>query len=117
VTPQKLERFARAFSSNSGFCRFQCECGAEFYTTQDCIDWKEGEFEALEEGKASPMDYMVGTLCFEGKQFVWDCTCWHARATQIMTFIHHHRFAIADFLNGEKEAATNAAAAEPGVHP
>ena len=99
----KLESFARAFRSGCGGCRRTCECGREFYDPHNNWSWEEGELEGLERRNATVLDYSVGTVEFEGKEFVEDCDCWHERATKIIGFIDNQSHAIADYLTNEKK--------------
>ena len=114
----KLERFARAFSTNTGGCHRECACGVAFYDKANTYDWEDGELQDLQhDKKAIPLDYPVSGLAFEGKEYVQDCTCWHERATKIMAFITGHDREIAAYLNGEKRAKLAEAAAMPTVEP
>jgi len=114
----KLERFACAFSTHSGGCRNQCECGRVFYNPDSSWSWDEGELEALElDPNAIPVDYAVSTIGFEGKICVWDCDCWHARAEKIMGWIDSHANKIAAYLNGEAEHKKQIADKAPRVGP
>lgn len=100
----QLENFSRAFSSGSGGCVRTCECGRVFYDTQPGYTWEDGEFEALTANKnATALDYSVGTLCFEGKEYCMDCDCWHPRARRIIEWIESHGQSIAEFLTLEKK--------------
>jgi hypothetical protein len=77
---EALEIFERAFSDRTAGCARQCNCGVQFYA----------------------LEWAVGTVYFEGKFYVPDCSCWHERAKAIIAFMHHHDDQIADFLSLEK---------------
>lgn len=111
----KLERFERAFNSGSGGCRRVCECGQEFYNSDPGWTWDDGELEDLESSSAIDCDWTVGTIIFEGKEYVMDCDCWHERALKIMRWIDSHDDEIALYLSGEKEEKRRIAEAAPLV--
>ena len=115
IGAHKFERFARAFSSHAGYCRHQCECGREYYSDDDQVDWEAGENEALEASGAILLDHIVTTLYFEGVEYVEACDCWHLRAKKLMDCIDSHAYCIAEYLNGEKAAAIKAAEKMPVV--
>lgn len=112
----KLENFERAFSSNSGGCRRTCECGVEFYDYANSYDWEDGELEALQaDPKKRGVDYSVGTVEFENREFCVDCKCWHPRAEQIMRFLDSHAGAVAEYLTLEKKRKQHEADISPVV--
>jgi len=117
MSQERLDRFSIAFTSHAGYCRHQCNCGKEYYTLEDGIDWDHGEEEGLEARNAIALDHSVYTLCFEGREFVDACDCWQTRAAQLMRFIDGHRDAIASYLNEEREVAMAEASAMPEVTP
>lgn len=101
----KLENFERAFTGNSGGCVRTCRCGVTYFDNHNNhYDWDEGEFERLLANPANvALDYAPGDIRFEGNEYVDACSCWHARASQIMGFIDGHSHAIADYLSLEKK--------------
>lgn len=109
--------FEDAFSDRTGSCRGQCECGREFWDSYNSgYDWEDGEVEALEKNPAvTGLDYAVGFVAFEGRRFVYDCSCWQARARRIIAFLGGHDHAIADFLTLEKKRRQRAADHSPTV--
>ena len=113
----KLESFISAFHSRSSGCRRMCDCGKEYYDVgNDDYDWGEGELEALErDPEAIPLDYSVGTIYLEGKEYVIDCDCWKDRAKKIISWLENNDYAIADFLRLEKERFSLEAAQKPLV--
>lgn len=116
LTSDQLEQFERAFSSHSGGSLRECECGKRFYSTDSGWDWEEGEFEALEaDPSAESHDYTIGTVLFEGREYVVDCTCWHARAAAIVAFLLSHGEQIAEFLSLDKERLQREADRAPVV--
>ena len=104
----KLERFAAAFDCQVGHCRMKCNCGKEYYNSNGGWDFTSAELEYLNV-HGIDLDWSVSELDFEGCYYVSDCTCWHARAKQIMSFLDGHRAAITKYLNGEKEHLKNLA--------
>jgi hypothetical protein len=111
----KLETFERAFRMNINGCSGVCDCGKKFYDAYNSYDWEPGEFEGLESGSAHRLEYAVGFLRFEGREYVMDCTCWHARAYQIMGFIDRHAHAIAKYINLDTAHKRAVADASPTV--
>lgn len=112
--------FERAFRANVNGCRRTCECGIEYWDTyNEGYTWGESELEELEqlqqEGKARPLDYAVGVVEFEGREYVDGCSCWHERAERVIGFLNAHAEAIAEYLSLEKERLTRQAAAAPVV--
>jgi hypothetical protein len=71
--------------------------------------------EALEKSAATPLDWTVGFIFLEGKEYAEDCDCWHPRAKKVMAFLDGHAQAIADYLNGEKATAFAQSKAMPDV--
>lgn len=116
LSGEQLERFERAFTSGLSGCRRTCHCGREFYDAGNSCDWEDGEFEALEkDANATAVDYSVGTVVFEGREYAMDCECWKARASNIVGFVLGHDRQIAEFLSLEKGAAVNEANRKPLV--
>jgi hypothetical protein len=111
-----LENFERAFETHSGGCRRECECGRVFYNPNGGRDWEDGELEKLAgDGNAQPVEWSVETISFEGKEYVSDCNCWHARANVIIGFLNSHAGSIAKYLSLEKKRKQAIAGAAPVV--
>lgn len=112
----RIEQFERAFSTHTSSCRVECDCGTVFWNESDRGCFDPGEIDEL---KANPrarcVDYSIGILSFEGRQFADGCDCWHARAAQIAKFIDAHRFKIAEWLTLEKARLQAEADAAPTV--
>lgn len=118
-TPQ-MENFIRAFSSGGNGCRFECKCGRLFYDTgNDDWDWVPGELESLYEmskaGKATALDYSVGTIILEGVEYAADCECWRDRALKIMAWLDANIRAVAQWINLEKDRRQFEASQAPFV--
>ena len=111
------DSFERAFTTNTGGCSRRCACGKDFYdASTNRWDWEKGEFEAFEaDEEAIGVDYSIGTVRFEGSEYVVDCDCWLDRADRIMGFIDGHAHLIARYLELEKERKTTEAADMPTV--
>lgn len=110
------ESFELAFATNRGGCRRVCDCGREFYNPNGGWDWKEGELERLaKDENAQPLEWTVGTISFEGKEYVPDCDCWQKRAEIIIGFIDSHGRKIAEYLSLEKKRLQRIADAAPVV--
>lgn len=110
-----LENFERAFSTNSGGCRRTCNCGREFYNPDNSWSWEEGEIEGLEKKGATPVEWTVGEIEIEGKQYVPDCNCWVKRAMKIIAWMDSHNQEIALYLTFEKERKQREADRSPVV--
>lgn len=112
-----MESFEQAFSSRVNGCRRDCECGREFFDNYNSgYDWEHDELERLSANpNATPLPYAVGTVEFEGAQYVFDCDCWKPRARRIVAFLLAHDAEIADFLTKEKERRQEAARTAPTV--
>jgi hypothetical protein len=114
--PEQLKNFEQAFTTSSTGCRRECLCGSVFYDSVGNYDWDEGEFEALEKNeRATAVDYSVGTISFEGKEYCCDCDCWHERAKQIIRFLDGHAHKIAEWLTLEKKRKQEEADHSPVV--
>lgn len=111
----KMENFEDAFRTNHGSCRGKCVCGKEFYNQDGTWDWEPGELDALKAAGATNLEYSVGFVEFEGKEYAMDCDCWHPRAKTLMGFLDSHAHQVAKYLNGEKKRATARADAMPTV--
>ena len=111
-----MECFKEAFSPNVGLCRHTCECGTTYYDDFNNIDWEEGELEALEkDGNSISIDHSIGILSVHGKEYCWDCNCWHDYAWRVINFINDHRFQVADFINRLTKVRRDEASREPEV--
>jgi hypothetical protein len=120
VTPAEFENFERAWDSHVSGCRRDCECGRVFWDAYNRgYDWDVGELDALEkltaEGKATALQYAVGTVYFEGGQYVFDCDCWHKRARKIIGWLGDHGSQISEFFRLERERKLSEAARSPVV--
>jgi len=108
MTPE-LESFREAFSPHASSCRVDCECGTIYFDSYSRdISWEPGELEFLE-NNAVAQDHSIGWVQFEGKQYAYDCRCWHARAAQIIRFLGEHGHGISRFFKLEKERQVKAA--------
>lgn len=103
LSQQDADLFRDAFRSNHGGCRGTCQCGAEFYNPEGGWDWEEGELEKLEKSNAQALEWTVGFIDMEGKEFVADCSCWHPRAGQIVKWLRADGYGIARFLSLDKK--------------
>ncbi|MEK6883128.1 MAG: hypothetical protein AABY22_26115 [Nanoarchaeota archaeon] len=102
--PDKLENFISAFSSASGGCVRDCQCGKTYFDGDQSYDWADGELEELKKNKnAIELGHTVSTIIFDGIEYVIDCKCWLKRAEQIMGFIDSQNHQIAFYLNLEKK--------------
>lgn len=102
---KKIEIFEEAFKlhGSTGSERF-CECGKIFYNSDGGWDWEDGRLEWLRKQKhAVDVDYSVGTLDFEGKQYCLDCNCWHERALRIFAFLVSHNSCIVALFRAVKK--------------
>lgn len=113
----KMENFKQAFDEGVGSCRATCECGHVFYDIENNDwDWAEGEFKELEsDPDATPLNYAIPRICFEGTEYVPECNCWKERAKKIMAFLDSHAHQIAKYLTLEKERKTIEAKVSPVV--
>jgi hypothetical protein len=98
-----IEIFEEAFSSLCSGARRTCACGKTFYNGSGHWDWDDGEIEELEKNGATPVDYSIGGVIFQGVEYANACTCWHPMATKAIGFIIQHDRQIADFLNKRRE--------------
>ncbi len=98
-----IESFKEAFAIGSGGCRRECDCGIQFYNSDGGWDWEEGELdELMANGDARDLDCTITEIRFEGKEYVYQCDCWHERAEELMGFIDSHAYGIAQYLTLEK---------------
>jgi hypothetical protein len=99
-----LKSFEDAFRDRVSSCRAQCRCGRSFYNPAEGEwDWEDGEIEALIAAKATPVEWAVGYITFEGVTYVLDCECWKERAKKVAAFLSWHDEQIAAFLSNEKK--------------
>lgn len=104
MSPEKMiEILEEAFRDHTAGSRRECDCGKIFYNSNGGWDWEEGELEALEKSEsATDLDYSVGTMTLEGKEYCLDCGCWHKRALVIFGFLMAHNFAIVALFRAVK---------------
>lgn len=95
----KIDNFERAFRVPVSSCRGECHCGKVFYTSCGGWDFEEGEIERLEEIGATDVEYAIGYVRLEGKEYVDSCDCRNERVDTILNFIDSHAYQIADYLN------------------
>ena len=101
---EKIEIFEEAFRDHCTGSRRECDCGKMFYNSNGGWDWEDGELEALEKSNtATDLDYSVGTLTFEGKEYCLDCSCWHKRALMIFRFVMTHNSPIVELFRAVKK--------------
>ena len=110
-----IETFENAFKTSRGSCQGVCECGKQFYNSDGGWSWEEGEIEDLEEENATNLDWSVGFVRFEGKEYCRDCNCWHRKAERLMSFIDSHSHQIANYLNSEKKRKLKEASRMPNI--
>ena len=105
IDAEKIEIFEEAFRDR-GFVgsRRDCACGNIVYNSDGGWDWEEGELEGLAKNlKATDVDYSVGTITFEGKEYCLDCNCWHKRAVMIFGFLMAHNSPIVALFRAVKK--------------
>lgn len=95
------QTFFNAFSTPFGSCRGSCNCGKTYYNEDSGWDLNENELKELKKENAISLDCSIGFVEFEGLTYVYNCDCWHARATMIQNFIDGHAAQIASYLNAE----------------
>ncbi len=110
-------QFERAFKTDAGLCRSTCHCGKTYYNSDDpLIDWEGGELEELESNpNAFGVDFQVGTISLEGREYVDACDCWVEHAEKIIRFINPHARQIAEYLTLEKARKQQEADMSPVV--
>lgn len=111
----KMKNFEAAFTTNSGGCRRACECGREFYNPDGGWTWGDGELDFLKQMKATPLPHTVGTVCFDGNEYVADCDCWRDKAEKYIAWLDNHAYSIASYLNAEKRRKETEAQNAPTV--
>ncbi len=113
---ERLENFERAFSNGTSTCRALCDCGRIYYCDADKGCFDEGELEELVNNiDAFAVDYSIGYMGFEGREFANACTCWHQRATKIAAWIDGHGRKVAEWLSLEKARKVREANSAPTV--
>ena len=95
----KIEIFEIAFRSGVGHSRMECVCGKVFYNSNGRWDWEDGELEELKKSNATDLDYTVGSVFFEEKEYCLDCDCWHKRALVIFESLVRHNHQIAELFS------------------
>lgn len=101
---EKLEIFEDAFRDHIAGSYRECNCGKVFYNSNGGWDWEDGELEALEKSNtAMDLDYSVGTITFENKEYCLDCNCWHKRALMIFGFVMSHNLPIVALFRAVKK--------------
>ncbi len=104
------ENFESAFSTHSGGIVRDCRCGRTFYRDDENEGWDEGELERLRANpKATPLCHSIGSLVPEGREYVYNCDCWHKRVDSVMAFLDNHDQQIAEWFKLEKERKTKLA--------
>lgn len=112
----KLESFEGSFRAGLSSCRVDCECGKIYFDDNDhSYTWEPGELEELRAGKGIGVDFCVGILTLEGKEYADACDCWHPRAKQIMEFLDRHASFIAKYFELEKKRKAAEASAVPVI--
>lgn len=111
----KLQNFEIAFSAHTSGCRRECRCGRVFYNPDGGWTWEDGEIERLNKSDAIALPHSVGTIIFEEKEFVADCSCWHPRAEKLINWIDSHAEGIAIYLTQEKKRKQSEAEKAPTV--
>ena len=114
---ERIDQFIRAFKTDGGFCRYTCNCGKTYYNSFDeTITWDDGELEELEaDPNASGVDFSLGIMDMEGKEFVDACDCWHKSAENVMQFMDTYAHQIARYLTSEKKRKQEEADRSPIV--
>ncbi len=102
--PRHLDDFREAFQTDVSRAEFECLCGRIFFDNYNGGIWDD-EQEILDlqnNPKATPIDHAIGTMSFEGKEYCWECDCWHVRAEQVRNFLLGHKKEIAELFRFEK---------------
>lgn len=111
------EQFERAFDMHISGPVDKCDCGITYWDTYNSgYDWNEGEREALAANpKAIGIPHGVGRILLEGRIYVMDCTCWHARAERIVEWMRSHQGSIGAWFALEKSRLQQAASDVPQI--
>lgn len=106
----EFNSFERAFAGDTAGCRRTCHCGIEYYNPDECWTWEDGELEQLNASENSrSSEFSIGSIEFEGREYVDVCDCWHDLANQLIKFLSYNDREIAKFLNLERERKINQA--------
>lgn len=104
LTRSEITNFEKAWASRTSGCARTCECGKEFYNPDPTWDWDTGELEAFQTNeKATALDYPVGCVELDGKEYVMDCLCWHAKAEKVIRWLYSNGDQVAKFFQLEKQ--------------
>lgn len=102
LTKAQVSNFERAFTSGTSGIRRTCNCGREFYDSEERIGWETGELEELRnDPEATGLEHPVGSLVIGNIEYVDACDCWHPRARNIVAWITEHRREIGAFYKLE----------------
>jgi hypothetical protein len=115
VDRESLDIFERAFREPSSGCVRICHCGRTYINLTNHWDWEPGEVEKLKTEGAVEAEYALSMICFEAKEFVDACSCWHKRAARIINFIDSHGREVAAYLNAQKKRKLREAENAPAV--
>jgi hypothetical protein len=117
VDQSKLNSFIDAFDSHGGSCHRNCECGRQFFDDYNGgYTWNDGELEALQANpEVTALQHSVGSILLEGREYVMDCDCWHARAERVIGWLDNHASEIAEYLSLEKKRKQKLADESPVV--
>lgn len=93
-----------------------CDCGRVFYENSEYQDWNNGEFEALQnDSNATALNCSVGSVIFDGVEYVMHCDCYHEKANIFIRRIDSHVRQISEYINGEKQRFMEAADNYPSI--
>ena len=99
MSKPNLNSFKEAYGNKTSSMWVTCACGEEFGDDEQnplIANW-------------------YGLIQFEGKTYVEDCTCWHARAQNIADWIDYNKREIAKYLQLEKVRLTEFANEHPTI--
>jgi hypothetical protein len=115
--PRHLDDFREAFQTDVSRAEFHCHCGRIFFDNYNGGIWDdEKEIEELRNNpEATAIDHSIGTLEVEGKEFCWECDCWHKRAEQVRGFLLANKREIAELFRREKIRLQESADAIPSI--
>jgi len=103
MTKAQQENFERAFSTGGGGCRRECACGKEYFNPSGDWSWEDGELEKLrDDPNATAVEYAIGGILFQGREYANACTCWEPLAEKFIGFIDDHGREVAKYVNLEK---------------
>lgn len=116
IDKAKLEQWEDAFSARMSTAVGTCNCGRVFYNTDDRTGITEKELQALDmDDNATPVDYSIRYLAFQGRDYCDACDCWHWLAARCIAFFDLHAPQIADYLSREKKRLQSDADSFPTV--